>query len=174
MRSIAHASVLTCILMPSFYARADTYEITFSVDTEIANVFVYADEWNGKVYAWDLFPIPLGTVHAGSSSFGLGVHNVAAWAVIASHGTSGVALGINSSLSAPPDGQTFEFVFPNYAQGVVESNIRTLYDIAFNTPQAFYLTEFVLAVEDTLKTDFPTGTSMCTRSVPGPMWERRL
>jgi hypothetical protein len=157
MRHVAITSVLAAALLTSAGARADIYHISFNISTSIDHVFVYADEWNGQVYAWDLFPIALGTVHAGTSSFDLGSHNVAAWAVIATYGSSGVATGINSSIN-PPDGLPFETVFPGYPEDVVRSNIATLYNGAYNVQQAYYLTEYVLAVEDTLKTDFPTGT----------------
>jgi len=157
MKNIAFVSLVTLAFHVSSGAQADNYQIAFNINTSIDNVFVYGDEWNGQVYAWDLLPIPLGTVHAGASSFNLGSHNVAAWAVIATHGTTGVATGINSSIN-PPDGLSFETVFPGYTQDAVRSNIANLYvGGAFNTPEAYYLTEFVLAVEDTLKTDFPTG-----------------
>jgi hypothetical protein len=135
------------------------YQVTFDVTTDLQNVFVYADEFNGEVYAWDLFPAHLDTVRAGRSTYQLGDHNLRAWAILTSHGPSGVAAGINDSLSVPPDGQPFEMVFPGYAEGTVASNIATLFaGGAYNVPQAFFLTEFVLAQEDTLKTDFPTGT----------------
>ncbi len=139
-------------------AQTAAYRVTFNVNTPLDHVFVYADEWNGSVYAWDLFPAPLGSIPAGTSSFSLGTRNIVAWAVIATHGPSGVCEGINDSLSTPPDGRSFEAVFSGYSLPVVQSNTATLWNGAFNTQQAFYLTEFVLAVEDTLKTDLPTGT----------------
>ena len=157
MKKAFYTAMVMLALVSAAYAQPSSYHISFTINTAIDHVFVYADEWNGQVYAWDLFPIALGTVPAGTSSYNLGAHNVAAWAVIATHGAAGVATGINSSIN-PPDGLPFETVFPGYAEDVVRSNIATLYNGAYNVPQAYYLTEYVLAVEDTLKTDFPTGT----------------
>ena len=135
------------------------YQVTFNVSTELQNVFVYADEFNGEVYAWDLLPAALGTVSAGTTTFQLGNHDLMAWAILATHSPSGVATGINDSLPALPDGVPFETVFPGYAESTVESNIANLYvNGAYNDPEAFFLTEFVLAREDTLKTDFPVGS----------------
>jgi hypothetical protein len=134
------------------------YQVTFDLTTDLQNVFIYADEFNGDVYAWDLFPAALGTVSAGTSTFQLGDHNLMAWAILATHSPSGVATGINDAGNLP-HGVPFELVFPGYTESTVESNLATLYvGGAYNTPQAFFLTEFVLAVEDTLKTDFPTGS----------------
>jgi hypothetical protein len=139
-------------------ARAQ-YQVTFTVNTELHNVFVSAHEWNGSVYAWDLFPIYVGTVPAGVSTFQLGNHNVVAWAIFGASGTSGMATGINDSLSALPVGATFASVFPGYTLSVVRSNTMSLYvNGAYNTQPGFALFDFVLTNEDTLKTDFATGT----------------
>ncbi len=134
------------------------YQVTFNVTTELHNMFVYADEFNGKVYAWDLFPIHLDDIHTGQTTFQLGNHNVRSWAILATALPARAVAGINDSID-PPDGLPFETVFPGYSEGTVQSNIATLFTGgAYNTPQAFYLTEFVLAQEDFLKTDRPTGT----------------
>jgi hypothetical protein len=134
------------------------YQVTFDVTTELQNVFVYADEFNGKVYAWDLFPMHIGTVPAGRSTFQLGNHNLQSWAILATALPARAVAGINDSID-PPDGLPFETVFPGFAESTVVSNIATLYTGgAYNTQQAFFLTEWVLAQEDTLKTDRPTGT----------------
>ncbi len=139
-------------------ALATGYQVTFDVTTELQNVIVYADEFNGQVYAWDLFPAYLGTIHPGQSTFWLGDRNLMAWAVLATYTTGGAAAGINDSLPALPDGQPWDAVFPGYPESTVASNIETVYTGGtYNVQQSYYLTEFVLAVEDTLKTDFPSG-----------------
>jgi hypothetical protein len=138
-------------------ASAQSYSITFNLSAPIDHVFVSADEWNGAVYAWDLFPITLGPVPAGRTTFSLGSHNVAAWAVFGTWGAAGMATGINSSIN-PPDGRTFDSVFPTYPIALVRSNTATLWNGAYNTQQAYYLFDFVLTNEDTLKTDLSTGS----------------
>ena len=136
---------------------AQTYHITFDLSAPIDHTFVSADEWNGSVYAWDLFPITLGSVPAGHSTFDLGAHNIAAWAVFATSGTSGMAVGINSSIN-PPTGRTFDSVFPGYPMATVRSNTAALWTGAYNVQPAYYLFDYVLTNEDTIKTDLPTGT----------------
>jgi hypothetical protein len=152
-KSIALAGLLLGLYRTAS-ATSPNYQVTFDTVADLQNVFVYGDEFNGEVYAWDLFPAALGTVNSGTSTFPLGNHDLRAWAVLATHSPSGVATSINNSLA--PDGMSFESVFPGATESTVESNIVTLFTGgAYNTPQAFFLTEFVLAQEDTLKSDFP-------------------
>jgi hypothetical protein len=147
-------TVVSCVGCTIASAAPLGYQVTFNVSADLQNVFVYGDEFNGAVYAWDLTPAALGAVNAGISTFQLGNHDLRAWAVLATHSPSGVATSINNALA--PGGMSFESVFPGAMESTVESNIVTLYvGGAYNTPQAFFLTEFVLAQEDTLKTDFP-------------------
>ena len=61
MRVVVLMALATCGLLTGSYAPADDYRIRFDISASIDNVFVYADEWNGQVYAWDLFPIALGS-----------------------------------------------------------------------------------------------------------------
>ena len=86
-----------------------------------------------------------------------GAHNIAAWAVFATSGTSGMAVGINSSIN-PPTGRTFDSVFPGYPMATVRSNTAALWTGAYNVQPAYYLFDYVLTNEDTIKTDLPTGT----------------
>jgi hypothetical protein len=140
-------------------ALATSYQVTFNLTAPLQNVFVYGDEFNGHVYAWDLFPARLGSVPVGTTTFALGSHNLVAWSVIATSGTAGVATGINDSLPALPTNQPFETVFPGYPQSVVYGNIAALNPGgAYNVQPAYYLFDFALTNEDTLKTDFPTGS----------------
>lgn len=135
-----------------------SYQVEFNLDQPLTNVFVSAHEWNGEVYAWDLFPIALGDVGVGTHVYNLGSHDVVSWAVFANHDLFGVGAGINSSIP-PPDGLPFETVFPGFSEATVGANIGTLYSGgAYNTPQAYYLFNWVLTCEDTLKTDFATDS----------------
>lgn len=135
-----------------------TYQVEFNLSQPLTNVFVTADEWNGSVYAWDLFPLALGNVPTGIHTYSLGSRNVAAWAIFANHDLFGVGTGINDSIN-PPDGLPFETVFPGYPEATVGANISSLFmGGAYNTSQAYYLFDYVLTNEDTLKTDFPTGS----------------
>ncbi|MFO0829412.1 MAG: hypothetical protein U0572_14840 [Phycisphaerales bacterium] len=138
-----------------------SYKVTFTTSVPLQNVFVSAHEFNGKVYAWDLFPIALGNVPAGVHTYNLGNHDTQAWAIFATYGASGVATSINDSLDAFPngvDGLPFETVFPGYPENVVQPNIAGLYvGGAYNVQPAYYLFDFVLTNEDALKVG-PLGT----------------
>lgn len=153
LRACAVALATGCVAFASAQ-----YQVTFNTTADLQNVFVYADEWNGEVYAWTLFPTPLGSIGAGGpTTFGLGNPNITGWAVLANYG-NGAAAGINDSVP-PIDGSSFGATFPTYDEPTVASNLSQLYvGGAFNTPQAFYLENFVLNNQDVLKTDLPTGT----------------
>ena len=139
------------------------YQVTFNTNIDLQNVFVYADQWNGDVYAWTLLPQTLGQVNAGSSTYALGNPNVQAWAILATYGQvgapNGVATSINDSLAPSVYGQDFATVFPGSTESTVQADIQGLFTGgSYNTVPAFALVEFVLANENTLKTDLPTGT----------------
>lgn len=149
------------ILLSAICANAlalTAYQVTFNINTELQNVFVSAHEFNGDVYAWDLFPIALGTVPAGFHTYPLGSHDVVAWAIFANYGRTASATGINDSID-PPDGLAFETVFPGFLESDVASNTANLCPGGvYNVLPAYYLFDFVLLNEDTLKTDLATGT----------------
>lgn len=134
------------------------YQVKINSTSDLSNVFIYADEWNGSVYAWTLFPSAVGAVTAGvERTFDLGTPNIACWALIANSG-NGAATGINDSIP-PVDGKSFSQVFPGYTEASTSANISGLYDgVAYNSSVAFTLFDFVLTNEDTLKTDFPAGS----------------
>lgn len=127
-------------------------QVTFNLTVPLQNVFIYGYEFNGKVYAWDLFPYHIGNVPAGVTTYAVGGVNPTTWAIVGTSGGVDVAMSVNDSID-PPTGLPFATVFSGYDQSVVRSEIVGLWNGGYNSQAAFALFSFVLDNEDPLKTD---------------------
>lgn len=163
-------NVLSALLLgcaaPAAFAQTNHYHVEFDLSMPIDHVFVSAHEWNGSVYAWDLFPQTLGSIPAGRTAFDLGSHNVVSWAIFAVSGSTGMVTSINTSID-PPDGAAFASVFPNYSQATVRSQAVRLWNGAYDTQAGFAMFDFVLTNEDAIKTDRAAEALMMYSFSPG-------
>ena len=144
-------TALTCLAL-SVCSTAQAYRVTFDVTQPMDHVFAYYCLGGG----WSLFPVPVGHVPAGRSTYELGNFNLDGWGLMGVTSSNGVVTGINSSIN-PPDGLPFSIVFPGFDPAVVRQDLVNLrVNGAFNVPEAYRLENFALVNEDVLKTDTPT------------------
>lgn len=133
---------------------SNAYRVTFTMTQPMDHVFAYYSIGG----AWSLFPVPIGSVPAGTSVFELGNPTLDSWGLLGTYGTDGLISGINSSIN-PPDRLTFSIVFPGYTIPPIRTDLTNVYvNGVWFTQEAFRLENFALVNEEVLKSDTATAT----------------